>query len=201
MSWPPLRCCGRRRGDHDIAPGWEGLAGGDACGGTYEEMRGRGARRPWRLPTSAALARRTTASIAAEPIPNADHAKPPSVLAVADTGGVHEGLRSYLQREVPPERVWRALEAAMLGSNEAARVSASKVLIDALSEGRDTCPVCAKTAAVDVAEVRVKLETQLQHKLDATDRAVEERAEQLAQERTQELEGQLAALRAEHALA
>lgn len=52
---------------------------------------------------------------------------------------VHPGLRAYLRAEVPPERVWQALEAAMLGSNESARVSASKVLIDALSEGRETC--------------------------------------------------------------
>jgi hypothetical protein len=47
---------------------------------------------------------------------------------------VHEGLREYLKREVPPERVWHALEAAMLGSNESARVAASRVLMDALHE-------------------------------------------------------------------
>jgi hypothetical protein len=47
---------------------------------------------------------------------------------------VHESLRSYLKREVPPERVWQALEAAMLGNNESARVSASRVLMDALHE-------------------------------------------------------------------
>jgi hypothetical protein len=46
---------------------------------------------------------------------------------------VHESLRSYLKREVPPERVWRALEAAMLGNSESARVSASRVLMDALA--------------------------------------------------------------------
>src|SRR4029453_13474818 len=43
-------------------------------------------RRPCRLPMIAPLARRTTASIAAEPIPNADHAKPPPVLTVVDAG-------------------------------------------------------------------------------------------------------------------
>jgi hypothetical protein len=47
---------------------------------------------------------------------------------------VHESLRTYLRREVPPERVWQALEAAMLGNNESARVSASRVLMDALTE-------------------------------------------------------------------
>jgi hypothetical protein len=47
---------------------------------------------------------------------------------------VHESLRTYLRREVPPERVWQALEAAMLGNNESARVSASRVLMDALAE-------------------------------------------------------------------
>jgi len=47
---------------------------------------------------------------------------------------VHESLRAYLKREVPPERVWQALEAAMLGNNESARVSASRVLMDALAE-------------------------------------------------------------------
>jgi hypothetical protein len=47
---------------------------------------------------------------------------------------VHESLRTYLKREVPPERVWQALEAAMLGNNESARVSASRVLMDALAE-------------------------------------------------------------------
>jgi hypothetical protein len=49
---------------------------------------------------------------------------------------VHESLRTYLKREVPPERVWHALEAAMLGNNESARVSASRVLMDALAEER-----------------------------------------------------------------
>jgi hypothetical protein len=47
---------------------------------------------------------------------------------------VNESLRTYLKREVPPERVWQALEAAMLGNNESARVSASRVLMDALHE-------------------------------------------------------------------
>ena len=56
---------------------------------------------------------------------------------------VHESLRVYLRREVPPERVWHALEAAMLGSNESARVSASKVLMDALADPASGCPECA----------------------------------------------------------
>jgi hypothetical protein len=74
---------------------------------------------------------------------------------------VHEGLRAFLQREVPPERVWQALEAAMLGSNEAARVSASKVLIDALSEGQaGGCPDCA-ARAVEAEGARERLDTML----------------------------------------
>ena len=59
---------------------------------------------------------------------------------------INEGLRDYLKREVPPERVWRALELAMEGQNESARVSASRVLMDALAEPQesgDGCPRCA----------------------------------------------------------
>src|SRR6266545_3986546 len=47
---------------------------------------------------------------------------------------LNEGLRSYLRREVPPERVWQALEAAMTGENQSAKVAASRVLMDALVE-------------------------------------------------------------------
>jgi Stress-induced bacterial acidophilic repeat motif len=47
---------------------------------------------------------------------------------------VPEGLRAYLQREVPPSRIWQALETAMNGQSEAARVSAARVLLDALSD-------------------------------------------------------------------
>ena len=69
---------------------------------------------------------------------------------------VHESLRTYLQREVPLERVWRALEAAMLGSNESARVAASKVLMDALAEPRDGCPVCREREA-NAPDVKARL--------------------------------------------
>ena len=47
---------------------------------------------------------------------------------------VHESLRIYLKREVSPAEVWLALKAALEGQSEAARVSASKVLLDALHE-------------------------------------------------------------------
>ena len=47
---------------------------------------------------------------------------------------VHEGLRDYLKREVSPAEVWAALKLAMEGQNESARVSASRVLMDALAE-------------------------------------------------------------------
>lgn len=43
-------------------------------------------------------------------------------------------LREYLLENVSPQEVWGALKAAMEGSSEAARVSAAKVLLDALQE-------------------------------------------------------------------
>jgi hypothetical protein len=65
---------------------------------------------------------------------------------------VHPGLREYLRAEVHPERVWAALETAMTGANESARVSASKVLLDALAEPARGCPECAarEAAAPDI---------------------------------------------------
>jgi hypothetical protein len=47
-----------------------------------------------------------------------------------DPTRVHEGLRSYLKREADPSRVWEAIQRALDGSNESARVSASKLLLD-----------------------------------------------------------------------
>jgi hydrogenase maturation factor HypF (carbamoyltransferase family) len=47
---------------------------------------------------------------------------------------VHPSLRDFLKREVPPAQVWRAIEAALEGGSEAARVSASRLLVDALHE-------------------------------------------------------------------
>jgi hypothetical protein len=70
---------------------------------------------------------------------------------------VHESLRTYLKREVPPERVWHALEAAMLGNNESARVSASRVLLDALHEPEAGCPRCANRE-VEVADAAAEFE-------------------------------------------
>jgi hypothetical protein len=72
---------------------------------------------------------------------------------------VHESLRDYLKREVPPERVWRALELAMEGQNESARVSASRVLMDALHEpeGRDR----TKELETAAADARAYLERKL----------------------------------------
>ena len=88
-----------------------------------------------------------------------------------------------------------AIEKALAGGNESARVSAVKLLSDIDAFGKDACPVCARTAAVDMTAVRAKLATLLERELAATvDKEVEERAEQLAQER-------LAALTAEHQLA
>jgi hypothetical protein len=50
---------------------------------------------------------------------------------------VHPSLREYLRREVPPSEVWAALKLALEGSSEAARVSAARVLIDALDTDQE----------------------------------------------------------------
>jgi hypothetical protein len=56
---------------------------------------------------------------------------------------VPEGLRSYLKREAEPATVWHAIQSALDGESATARVSASKLLLDALYEpAPDTCPVC-----------------------------------------------------------
>jgi hypothetical protein len=47
---------------------------------------------------------------------------------------VHQNLREYLRQNVEPAEVWAALKLAMEGENESARVSASRVLMDALAE-------------------------------------------------------------------
>src|SRR5262245_26454578 len=47
---------------------------------------------------------------------------------------VHPGLREYLKREADPARVWEAIQRALEGQNESARVSASRLLVDALHE-------------------------------------------------------------------
>jgi hypothetical protein len=73
---------------------------------------------------------------------------------------VHPSLRAYLKQEVAPSEVWAALRLAMEGANESARVSASKVLMDALSEPADAggCRRCQqwdaelKTAAARFRE-------------------------------------------------
>ena len=43
-------------------------------------------------------------------------------------------LRAYLRENVSPQAVWAAITAALEGNSEAARVSASKLLIDSLHE-------------------------------------------------------------------
>lgn len=50
---------------------------------------------------------------------------------------VHPSLRDFLKREVPPSEVWQALKLALEGGSESARVSAARVLIDALHEQAD----------------------------------------------------------------
>jgi hypothetical protein len=74
-----------------------------------------------------------------------------------DPERVHEGLRSYLKREASPERVWEAIQRALEGQNESARVSASKLLLDALYEpSTDACPVCTEREA-NAEQVEAKL--------------------------------------------
>ena len=90
---------------------------------------------------------------------------------------VHEGLRDYLKREVPPERIWQALEAALLGQNESARVSASRVLIDALHEPqqfeeRDFRAKIAAETKAHAADAREKILRLIESRSDAIVRAV-----------------------------
>jgi hypothetical protein len=74
---------------------------------------------------------------------------------------VPESFREWVRREgPPPERIWQALETAMEGSSESARVAASKVLMDALSEPSDSsggCRICAQREA-EMPAVRAKLD-------------------------------------------
>ncbi|HKB20347.1 MAG TPA: hypothetical protein VKC65_04975 [Gaiellaceae bacterium] len=47
---------------------------------------------------------------------------------------VHPGLREYLKREADPAEVWLAIQRALQGGNESARISGAKLLLDALHE-------------------------------------------------------------------
>jgi hypothetical protein len=47
---------------------------------------------------------------------------------------VHPSLRDFLRSDVPPAVVWAAIQAALEGGSDAARVSASRLLVDALHE-------------------------------------------------------------------
>jgi hypothetical protein len=71
----------------------------------------------------------------------------------------------------------------LTGENRAAQVSASKVLVDALSDGRDSTQSPAREA-VNMADVRRKLDAWIAREAAEIRREeIEERAEQLAQER------------------
>jgi hypothetical protein len=92
-----------------------------------------------------------------------------------DPERVHPGLREYLKREVHPERVWTALEMAMEGQNESARVGASKVLMDALAEPARGCPECA-AREMEAPDVEAKLIELLARHARHADRKAEIRA-------------------------
>jgi len=98
---------------------------------------------------------------------------------------LNEGLRSYLRREVPPERVWQALEAAMTGENQSAKVAASRVLMDALVEEHEELDRTRELHRM-APFVRARL-----------DKLIEREAKALTTERTAELERELADVRAE----
>jgi hypothetical protein len=72
---------------------------------------------------------------------------------------VHPSLRDYLRREVAPARIWRALELALEGGSEAARVSASKVLMDALADRDEDDP--RKQMQLQIKEAADKFSMQL----------------------------------------
>ena len=86
-----------------------------------------------------------------------------------------------------PEARRAAIEQALAGGNAAAQVSAVKLLGDLDVYDRE-CPTCARNAAVDMGEVRAKLDALIER--DAAHRAAEV---------TQDLEARLEAVKAEHA--
>jgi hypothetical protein len=92
-------------------------------------------------------------------------------------------------RNLDPKTVRAAIEKALTGGNAAAQDAAVKLLADLDVYGKG-CPTCARREAVDMAEVRRKLARLIERNIASE---IEERAEQLAQER-------LAALKQEHAL-
>jgi signal recognition particle GTPase len=93
---------------------------------------------------------------------------------------VHESLRTYLKREVPPERIWQALEAAMLGNNDSARVSASRVLMDALHEPEYDKDEHQRERAG--AEARERLAQLLETRAGASERAMRSELLTIAEE-------------------
>jgi hypothetical protein len=101
---------------------------------------------------------------------------------------VPESFREWVRREgPPPERIWQALETAMEAQSESARVSASKVLMDALAEPSDSsggCRICAQRKA-EMPAVRAKL-----------DRLIAARAATAIEARAQLIEDELGAVRA-----
>jgi hypothetical protein len=73
----------------------------------------------------------------------------------------HPELGAYMLAEVHPERIWNALEMAMTGQNESARVQASRVVMDALSAARpEGCPTCRERHA-EAPAVRERAEQRL----------------------------------------
>lgn len=88
---------------------------------------------------------------------------------------VPQSLREYLRAEVPPREVWAALKAALEGSSEAARVSAARVLLDALHEQQNE------------QDWRKRMASEMQVAADDFDRRFAQRAERARDSRRQEL--------------
>ena len=91
---------------------------------------------------------------------------------------VHPSLRDFLKAEVPPARVWRAIEMALEGENESARVSASRLLIDALHEPAEQQDWRERMKG-EMAAAREKFDELIRRKVEEVDARREQLGEEL----------------------
>ena len=101
-------------------------------------------------------------------------------------GRVPPSLREYLLENVEPARVWQAIERALDGSSESARVSAAKVLLDALAE-----PQQERDHEAAVAGARERLAHLIDRRAERQQSAEKDELERLRR-RVAELEAQVA---------